>query len=109
MGIMTNGVQQWVFQRVSNVVFIIFGVVLLKAILTQGLTYDSLNALLATTVFKAYALITLLFAGANSILAGWQITGDYAAKFNIPPTLMMGVTIAVSLFYVVWGGMLLFT
>jgi succinate dehydrogenase / fumarate reductase, membrane anchor subunit len=107
MGIMTNGVQQWVFQRVSNVVFIIFAVVLLKTILTQGLTYDGLNALLDTTVFKVYALMTLLFAGANSILAGWQITGDYAAKFNIPPALMMGVTVIVSVFYVVWGGMLL--
>jgi succinate dehydrogenase hydrophobic membrane anchor protein len=104
---MTSGVQQWVFQRVSNVVFIIFAVVLLKTILTQGLTYDSLNVLLDNSVFKVYALITLLFASANSILAGWQITGDYAAKFNIPPVLMMGVTIIVSVFYIVWGGMLL--
>jgi len=108
MGITTSGVQQWIFQRVSNVVFIIFGVVLLKVILTQGLTYDNLNALFATTVFKAYALITVLFAGANSILAGWQITGDYAAKFNIPPTLMMGVSIIVSFLYVVSGATLLF-
>lgn len=107
MGIMTNGVQQWVFQRISNVVFIIFGVVLLKTVLTQGLTYDSLNVLFDTTVFKVYALITLVFAGANSILAGWQITGDYAVKFHIPPTVMMGITIIVSLVYVVWGGMLL--
>ncbi|EGG95570.1 hypothetical protein IMCC1989_1525 [gamma proteobacterium IMCC1989] len=63
--------------------------------------------MLDTTVFKVYALMTLLFAGANSILAGWQITGDYAAKFNIPPVLMMGITIVVSVFYVVWGGLLL--
>lgn len=108
MGIMTNGVQQWVFQRVSNVVFIIFGVVLLKTILTNGLTYDALNGLFNTTVFKVYAMITLIFAGANSILAGWQITGDYAVKFSIPPFLMMSIAVIVSVIYVLWGASLLF-
>lgn len=108
MGIMTNGVQQWVFQRVSNAVFIVFGIILLATILTKGLTYEAINGLFASTGFKIYALVTLLFACANSILAGWQITGDYATKFNIPPCLMMGVTVVVSLLYLVWGGMLLF-
>ncbi len=108
MGIITNGVQQWVFQRVANAVFIVFGIILLVNILTNGLTYEALTGLFASMGFKVYALVTLLFAFANSLLAGWQITGDYAAKFNIPPCLMMGVTAAVSLFYLVWGCMLLF-
>ncbi len=108
MGIMTNGVQQWVFQRFSNAVFVIFGVVVLMTITSNGLTYESLNALFAATGFKLFALLTLVLAFANSILAGWQITGDYAAKFNIPPTLMMSVTIIVSVAYLVWGLMLLF-
>lgn len=108
MGIMTSGVQQWVFQRISNAVFIIFAGVLLNAILSNGLSYEALNTLFATTGFKVYALITLVFACANSVLAGWQITGDYAAKFNISPCLMMGVAVIVSLVYLVWGCMLLF-
>jgi succinate dehydrogenase hydrophobic membrane anchor protein len=108
MGIMTNGVQQWVFQRISNAVFIVFGLVLLANILSNGLSYDALTALFASTAFKLYALVTLVLACANSILAGWQITGDYAEKFNIPPCLMMAVAIAVSALYLVWGGMLLF-
>ena len=107
MGIMTNGVQQWVFQRISNVIFIIFGVVLLNAIVSDGLTYSALTALFATNAFKVYAATTLVFACANSILAGWQITGDYAVKFNIPPCLMIGITVLVSLTYLVWGGLLI--
>jgi succinate dehydrogenase hydrophobic membrane anchor protein len=103
MGIMTNGVQQWVFQRISNVVFIIFGIVLLNTIVSNGLTYSALTALFATSAFKVYAATTLVFACVNSILAGWQITGDYAVKFKIPPCLMMGVTVLVSLTYLVWG------
>ncbi len=108
MGIMTNGVQQWVFQRLSNAVFIIFGIVLFHALATDGVSYEALTALFDTTAVKIYALVTLLFACANSVLAGWQITGDYAEKFGIPSCLMMGVAVAVSLFYLVWGCMLLF-
>lgn len=108
MGIMTNGVQQWIFQRISNAVFIIFGLVLFANIASNGLNYEALTELFSGTAFKLYVFVTLLFACANSLLAGWQITGDYAAKFNIPPCLMMGVTVVVSLVYLVWGCMLLF-
>lgn len=108
MGIMTNGVQQWIFQRVSNAVFILFGLTVLFTIVSDGLTYEALSALFAAAGFKLFALVTLVLACANSILAGWQITGDYAVKFNIPPVLMMGVTIIVSLAYLVFGLMLLF-
>lgn len=108
MGIMTNGVQQWVFQRVSNAVFVIFGIVLLINLLDGGLSYETLTAMLANTGFKVYLAITLVFAAVNSVLAGWQITGDYAEKFGIPPFLMMGVTILVSVGYLVFGLLHLF-
>lgn len=107
MGMM-NGVQQWIFQRISNAVFIIFGLVLLQTIVTDGLSYEALNALFDSTAFKVYAVITLAFAAANSLLAGWQIVGDYAVKFNLPPCLMMAVIIIVSQVYLIWGCMLLF-
>ena len=107
MGIMTNGVQQWIFQRISNAIFVIFGIVLLKMIISNGLTYEALTELFSATTFKVYAVTTLILACFNSVLAGWQITGDYAAKFSIPPCLMMGVAIVVSAVYLVWGLMLL--
>jgi succinate dehydrogenase / fumarate reductase membrane anchor subunit len=106
---MTNGVQQWVFQRVSNAAFVVFGVVLLVNILSHDLTYEGVNDLFSSLGFTLYALVTLLLACVNSMLAGWQITGDYAEKFNIPPCLMMAVTVLVSLFYLIWGLILLFT
>ncbi len=109
MGIMTSGVTQWKFQRISNAVFVIFGVVLLINILSNGLSYEALNGLFDNTAFKLYALVTLVLACGNSILAGWQITGDYAAKFNIPPCAMMGVTVIVSVVYLIWGIVLLFS
>lgn len=108
MGIMTNGVQQWFFQRVSNAAFVVFGIVLLVNILSNGLTYEALNELFAFTGFKLYALVTLLLACANSVLASWQITGDYAEKFNLPPCLMVAVAVLVSVLYLIWGLMLLF-
>lgn len=108
MGIMTSGVKQWVFQRISNAVFVIFGVVLLINFLDGGLSYETITGLLANTGFKVYLAVTLVFAALNSILAGWQITGDYAEKFGIPCWLMMGVTIVVSVGYLVFGLLHLF-
>ncbi len=108
MGIIKNGVQQWAFQRISNATFVIFGIVLLVHLVDGGFAYERLMALLANTGFKVYLAVTLLFAALNSVLAGWQITGDYAEKFGIPPMLMMGVTVLVSAAYLVWGLLLLF-
>jgi len=107
MGIMTNGVQQWILQRTCNAIFIIFGIVLLKIILAEGLSYEALTTLFDSSAVKLYMLMTLVLACVNSVLAGWQITGDYAEKFSIPPCLMMGVTIVVSLVYLVYGCILL--
>lgn len=107
MSVMVNGVQQWVFQRVSNAVFVIFGIVLLHTIATDGLTYEALTALFDTTSFKVYAVLTLAFASVNSLLAGWQIVGDYAVKFKLPPFLLMAVIVIVSQVYLIWGCMLL--
>ncbi len=108
MGIMTNGVKQWIFQRVSNAVFVIFGLVLLFTILSNGLTYDSLVGLFSNGLFKAFAFIALVLACLNAILAGWQIAGDYAEKFNIPFKFMMAVAIIVSIAYLIYGFMILF-
>jgi len=78
MGIMTNGVKQWVFQRTSS----------------MG--------------FKLYLLVTLVLAALNGVLAGWQIDGDYAKKFGIPTMLITGVSILVGIFYLFYGFTILF-
>lgn len=108
MGIMKSGVQQWVFQRISNAVFVLFGLVLLDFLLKGDFSYETLSGLLSSQGFQIFLAITLVLAAINSVLAGWQIVGDYAKKFNLPPTLMMVVIVGLSAVYLVWGLMLLF-
>lgn len=96
------GVKHWVFQRVSNALIVIFGVVL-AATLVSGVTFESLQETLANPVVKAYLVITLVFACLNSVLAGWQIAGDYANKFGFNAGVMVGFVAIVSAAYFVCG------
>lgn len=108
MGLNTgNGVQQWVFQRFSNIVIIVFALVLATS-LSSDLTYQSLTALFAQTWFKIYLVFTLVFASLNSVLAGWQIAGDYAHKANLPNWALTGAGIVVTLVYFIVAMMLIF-
>ena len=101
------GVKHWVFQRVSNALFVVFSAALAYTLAT-GLSYEGLTALFASVPVKIYLAVTLLFAFANSILAGWQIAGDYAEKFHINHSLMVSVTVIVSLAYTLVGLYLIF-
>jgi hypothetical protein len=42
------------------------------------------------------------------VLAGWQIDGDYAAKFGLPKNMITVVAIVVSCVFLVGGLLLLF-
>lgn len=102
-----NGVHQWIFQRFSNIVILVFIVVLATAI-SSGLTYEALTALFAQTWFKIYLTITLIFASLNSVLAGWQIAGDYAHKINLPGWTLTGFGLLVTLIYFITALLLIF-
>jgi len=101
------GVKHWIFQRVSNALIVIFGIAL-AITLASGVSYESLQALMGNMLVKLYLAVTLVFAAGNSILAGWQIAGDYAKKFHINHSLMVGVTVVVSLAYLVIGSAIIF-
>ena len=108
MGLSTgNGLRQWMFQRFSNVVLIIFALVL-TITLTNAPSYESLSELFAQVWFKAYLFFTLLIASLNSILAGWQIAGDYAHKVNLPSNVLTGIGVLITLIYFVVASMLIF-
>lgn len=108
MGLNTgNGVQQWIFQRFSNIVLIVFALVL-ATVLCSDLSYQSLTGLFAQTWFKIYLVFTLVFATLNSVLAGWQIAGDYAHKANLPNWVLTGLGVVVTLVYFIFALMLIF-
>jgi succinate dehydrogenase / fumarate reductase membrane anchor subunit len=103
------GVKQWVFQRLSNLIIIIFGAWLLAFLAGSGeINQQTLTALLSDGTTKLFLLITLVFACLNAMLAGWQIAGDYARKVNLPESLLTGIGVVVSALYLFCGLALLF-
>ena len=103
-----NGVRQWVFQRISNALIILYALIMLGWFLSQSeLSYESTQALFGQVWFKLYTLITLVFVCLNSMLAGWQIAGDYLKAACVNRLLVVSVA-AVSAIYFVWAIILLF-
>ncbi len=103
------GVKQWIFQRLSNVAIIVFGLWLLYFIASPGeISHQTLLDLFSDQTSQIYLAITLVLAGLNSILAGWQIAGDYAEKFNLNQTLLVSFGTIVSIAYIAAGICIIF-
>lgn len=109
MGIMNNGVKQWIFQRLSNALIISFGIGLICMLMVDdGLSYASINDYFTGFAFTLYLAVVLVFSTINAVLAGWQIDGDYTAKFGLPKNLITIIAIVVSLGFMVYGLSILF-
>ncbi|MFT7490621.1 MAG: succinate dehydrogenase / fumarate reductase membrane anchor subunit [Pseudohongiellaceae bacterium] len=109
MGLMNNGIRQWLFQRLSNALIISFGIGLLYMLVaTDGLSYSSLSGLLSGGLVSSYLAVVLVFSCINGVLAGWQIDGDYTAKFGLPKNMITIIAIVVSCVFLVYGLLLLF-
>ena len=103
------GVKQWIFQRLSNVAISVFGLWLLYFIASPGeISHQTLLDLFSDQTSQIYLTITLVLAGLNSILAGWQIAGDYAEKFNLNQTLLVSFGTIVSIAYIAAGICIIF-
>ncbi len=103
------GVKQWIFQRLSNVAIVVFGFWLVYFLASPGaITPQTINDLFSNTASLIYLTITLVLAGLNSILAGWQIAGDYAEKFNLNQTFLVSFGTIVSVAYIATGFCILF-
>ena len=100
------GVKQWVFQRVCNLIFVLFGLWLLVALISGQPT--TLASLLADSTTQLFLAVVLVLAGLNSMLAGWQIAGDYAHKINVNSGILTGFAVVVSAAYILMGLSLLY-
>ena len=101
------GVKQWIFQRASNALVVLFGLWLL-ATLINGVTSSTLNDALTGDISRVFLVLVLVAASLNSILAGWQIAGDYAHTIGMSEKLMTAVGAAISLAYLALGLKLIF-
>lgn len=109
MGIIKSGVNQWIFQRIANATFIIFGIGLLCVLMSaDSLSFGGLQTLLATTWVKIWLCVTLILACLNGVLAAWQIDGDYAKKFGLPYLVITVSAVLVGLVYLIYGFQFLF-
>ncbi len=110
MGMINSGVRQWIFQRISNALIVTFGVALVCVLLSDnGLSYASLTGLLASQAWKIYFTVVLVMACVNSVLAAWQIDGDYAKKFGLPTNAMTILGLVGSAVFLYFGLCLLFS
>lgn len=76
--IVKSGVKQWLLQRICNVVIVLYSILLIGLTLSTPLdTFTAISALLAQSWFKLISTICIFIFAVNSILAGWQIAGDY--------------------------------
>ncbi len=98
------GVKQWVFQRACNVVFVLFGAWLFFSLLSGNLNnFAAANGLVSGGISQLILALVLLLAALNSVLAGWQIAGDYAHKINVSANVLVAVAAIVSVAFLVIG------
>lgn len=85
MAFKRSGVREWLFQRFSNVLILVFAMVYIGSILSMTeVNYENWLAMHQVLWFKIFLTFTLVVTMLNSILAGWQIGTDYVQKVPIP-------------------------
>ena len=79
-----NGVKEWIFQRVSNLLIFSYAIFYIVNLLVMGdVNYEAWVAFHSTLWFKLFSSATLVIVMLNSLLAGWQIGTDYTQKVPI--------------------------
>ncbi len=101
-----NGIREWVFQRISNVVIFAYGIFYILMVMSLGdASYSEWVAMHSGAVFKIVSSIALIVAMLNSVLAGWQIGTDYTQKVAVPGFgfIFHAFYIIGSLFFLIFG------
>ena len=106
--IFKSGTSQWIFQRVSNLVIVAYSVLLVALLACMPeVNVTELKALIGTSWFKIVSSVCIVVFALNSILAGWQIAGDYikgagGTLFNLVCT-VVSLAMAVFGLLLFWG------
>lgn len=106
MSLKRNGVREWIFQRFSNLLIIIFAAVYIGLFWSlETINYESWQAMHNALWFKLFATFTLIVVMLNSVLAGWQIGTDYTQKVPIAAftPLFHGFYLLGSLLFLAFG------
>ena len=99
-----NGVSEWLFQRTANLLAVLYGLVMVSHFLSESATdYAATVAFFSEGWVILFSALVLVFNCLNSVLAGWQIAGDYLNKNANINKLFMRACIAVTAVYLVFG------
>ena len=109
MNIFKSGSKQWMFQRLSNACIVAYSLLLVCLLFTVDLSsFTSVSNLFQSTWFKVITSLCVVFFAFNSVLAGWQIAGDYVKQkplnklFNMICMIASAVSVVIIL-ATLWG------
>jgi len=103
-----NGVYEWIFQRLANLLIVVYGAIAASHFLSAAAAdHHATVAFFSQGWFKLFSLLVLVIICLNSVLAGWQIAGDYINKNPSINKLCMFACIAITIIYLICGFSLL--
>ncbi|MBQ4876215.1 succinate dehydrogenase, hydrophobic membrane anchor protein [Pseudoalteromonas luteoviolacea] len=83
-GIARSGTKQWVLQRFSNALIVLYTLILIGLLVNQPVTdHQSLLAFIEPIWFKVATTLCVIIFALNGMLAGWQIAGDYVKSAGV--------------------------
>lgn len=101
-----NGVREWMFQRISNVLIFVYAAFYIFTLLNMDeVNFETWTALHSAMWFKVYSTFTLVVVMLNALLAGWQIGTDYTQKVPVAAfgPLFHGFYFGATLFFLGYG------
>ncbi len=100
----SNGVSEWLFQRATNFLIVLYGLVMASYFLSKSAAdYEAMVEFFSEGWVILFSALVLVLACLNSILAGWQIAGDYLNKDKNLNKLFMRACIAITVIYLFFG------
>lgn len=99
----SNGVADWLAQRVTAYILALYTIVLLFFIIANpGMSHETWAGFFSQTWVRIFSLLALLSVGAHSWIGLWTVTTDYikSALQRFLVQAACGLTLFV---YVVWG------